>query len=526
MPLVSSPHGEVRKWYPLLVPRRQAEKSGESNAPPATPTYSYVYDRFGNRWQQNGSHSMLATFTGNNPGNPQNNNRMDSFSYDTAGNMLSDGTHTYTYDAENRLISVDNGTTATYLYDADGHRIHRSGYTVDTCDSSGKRDYIYDLSGRAFVENTFSGGTGCKAEVYAGGRHLATQVGGGTYFDHADWLGTSRLRNTYAYPTSFQTCTSLPFGDALTCSSTYDYNLHFTDKERDFESGLDNFGARYYGSSLGRFMTPDPAGVAFSMPSAPQSWNLYSYVQNNPLNFTDPDGRECVWDDGSFDSKDDASTGTYSQCSGAGGHYFDPATFTAGGGQDWSSGPNADLAAFVGRGDETGPTPDISQASSANTSTTGQTTTINFAGPNWFGTQTRFGNHPFRDNNPGDIEFGRFARNHGAIGSDGRFSVFLTSSAGGNALDALLNDANHNPAYINMSIDDAVGAYAPDFENNTAGYQQFLQNVVGVGGNTPLSSLTPAQFTALENGIARYEGFYAPGGYSVTATSMIGTPHQ
>lgn len=33
---------------------------------------------------------------------------------------------------------------------------------------------------------------------------------------------------------------------------------------------------------------------------------MYSYVQNNPLSFTDPDGRECVWDDGSFDSKDDA----------------------------------------------------------------------------------------------------------------------------------------------------------------------------------------------------------------------------
>jgi len=62
-------------------------------------------------------------------------------------------------------------------------------------------------------------------------------------------------------------------------------------------------------------------------------------------------------------------------------------------------------------------------------------------------------------------------------------------------------------------------------ENDTAGYQQFLQNVVGVSGNATLSSLTQGQFASLENGIARFEGFYAPGGYSVTATSVVGVPH-
>jgi RHS repeat-associated protein len=73
-----------------------------------------------------------------------------------------------------------------------------------------------------------------------------------------------------------------------------------TGKERDTESGLDMFGARYYGSSLGRFMTPDWAAKPVNVPYAhfgnPQSLNLYSYVQNNPTTFGDPDGH-CCWDE-------------------------------------------------------------------------------------------------------------------------------------------------------------------------------------------------------------------------------------
>src|SRR6266699_3177854 len=68
----------------------------------------------------------------------------------------------------------------------------------------------------------------------------------------------------------------------------------FTGKERDSESGLDNFGARYNSSQYGRFMTPDwsarPTPVPFADLANPQSLNLYSYVANNPLNLTDPTG--------------------------------------------------------------------------------------------------------------------------------------------------------------------------------------------------------------------------------------------
>jgi len=67
--------------------------------------------------------------------------------------------------------------------------------------------------------------------------------------------------------------------------------IPFTGKERDSESGLDYFGARYDASSLGRFMTPDPL-MASGHARNPQTWNRYAYALNNPLRFVDPDGME------------------------------------------------------------------------------------------------------------------------------------------------------------------------------------------------------------------------------------------
>jgi RHS repeat-associated protein len=70
----------------------------------------------------------------------------------------------------------------------------------------------------------------------------------------------------------------------------------YTGKERDAESGLDNFGARYYASSMGRWMSPDwsanPEAVPYSSLGNPQSLNLYGYVNNNPLSHADRDGHE------------------------------------------------------------------------------------------------------------------------------------------------------------------------------------------------------------------------------------------
>jgi RHS repeat-associated protein len=140
-------------------------------------------------------------------------------------------------------------------------------------------------------------GTWTRGEVYAEGKHLATYGNGSsgtTYFVQADWLGTERTR---LLPSGdlFETCTSLPFGDGLNCNGSADPSPnHLTGKQRDNETQLDYFGARYYSNGLGRFITPDWAAKATAVPYAefadPQSLNLYAYVRNVPTTRFDADG--------------------------------------------------------------------------------------------------------------------------------------------------------------------------------------------------------------------------------------------
>ncbi len=77
------------------------------------------------------------------------------------------------------------------------------------------------------------------------------------------------------------------------------FKSRYTGKERDAESGLDYFGARYYASNMGRWMSPDwadkPEAVPYSSLDDPQTLNLYQYVRNNPLARADKDGH-CFWD--------------------------------------------------------------------------------------------------------------------------------------------------------------------------------------------------------------------------------------
>jgi RHS repeat-associated protein len=246
--------------------------------------YTYAYDRYGNRWQQNGTHSMSLSFSGNN-------NRADGYTYDAAVNLQVDNQGcNYTYDAEDRITGVTGGTCAgeTYGYDALGRWISKANSWVTYY-------YLYDRQGRPFEEAS-SATVWTRMELYAGTRHLGTYTGsiGPAYFDYADWIGTERVVTTSSGPV-YETCTSLPFGDALTCTGGDVSPIHFTGKERDIESNLDNFGARYNSLGMGRFMSPDPlTGNA----EDPQTLNRYVYVRNGPLNLTDPTGLfivDCTW---------------------------------------------------------------------------------------------------------------------------------------------------------------------------------------------------------------------------------------
>jgi RHS repeat-associated protein len=253
----------------------------------STSPYAYVYDRYGNRWKQtaNGTCTAGTAFCISFDAN----NRVTGgiLTYDAAGNVIADNMHHYTYDAENRLTQVDAGTTASYAYDASGHRIQKTtaGTTVY---------YVYDLNGHVVTENGTAGAWN-RSEVYAGSRHLVTYRDSLTYFSSVDALGSERVRSTQN-ESSYESCDSLPFGDDQYCFGSAVGNvspLHFTGKERDSESNLDNFEARYMASSLGRFMSPDPNNSSgFDNQDDPQSWNGYSYARNNPLRYTDPSGEK------------------------------------------------------------------------------------------------------------------------------------------------------------------------------------------------------------------------------------------
>ena len=171
--------------------------------------------------------------------------------------------------------------------------------------------------------------------LYAAGSLLATYRDTNLYFSLNDWLGTKRGEGEIlASSTCVNTYYSLPFGNGLSTagSCTDATENHYTGKERDTESGNDYFGARYYASTMGRFLSPDPAGPWVADVSDPQSWNFYAYARNNPLINVDFFGYDCVY-------LNDAGTGidkngidvhsSAGECGDHGGFWVD-GTFTSG----------------------------------------------------------------------------------------------------------------------------------------------------------------------------------------------------
>jgi len=200
-----------------------------------------------------------------------------------------------------------------------------------------------------------------RAEAYAGGRHIATYVNNTTYFDHRDWLGNERVNSTLSAGIH-NSCANFPYGE-MSCTSSIS-PLHFTGKERDTESGNDLMGARYYSSSMGRFLSPDPSQGYFADPTNPQSLNFYSYALNNPLQFADPTGLfYCQWSvdaNGNEDRDDRPEDGGASQqeCSDQGGTWItepgDPETIANGTGSAIIPNPTTDVNVNGGSDDDSG----------------------------------------------------------------------------------------------------------------------------------------------------------------------------
>lgn len=216
-------------------------------------------------------------------------NRFVGMTYDSAGNLINDGTgNTYTYDAENR-ISTTAGVT--YTYDGDGERVKKSSGTL----------YWGLASNEPLAESDFAANF-TKEFIFFGGKRIARLdlSSGAVHYYFSDHLGSSNVVTNSTGSTIEEESDFYPFGGERTITNLLpDQNYKFTGKERDPESNLDYFGARYYSSNLARFITPDWAAAPTAVPYAdfgdPQSLNLYGYVRNNPLSHADPDGHDG-WD--------------------------------------------------------------------------------------------------------------------------------------------------------------------------------------------------------------------------------------
>jgi hypothetical protein len=119
--------------------------------------------------------------------------------------------------------------------------------------------------------------------------------------------------------------------------------------------------------------------------------------------------------------------------------------------------------------------------------------------------QRREGTRNWRNNNPGNIEYGIFAQRMGAIGTDGRFAVFPTLDSGTKAKEELLFGAQSN--YKNLSIAAAISRYAPPNENNTQAYIAAVTSALGVSDNTVLAQLSSSDRSKFLETISRVEGF-------------------
>jgi RHS repeat-associated protein len=242
------------------------------------PVHTYSYDKAGNR---TGKDSL--TYTVNVVNEVTALSDGTSFTYDDNGNRIQktkdDDTWDYTYDYANRLTKVEKNqvTIGDYVYDGNGKRLQKTENDVTTT-------YIYSGINVMYEKNA----TGYTSYVYGPTGLLAKRTTidqeSNTYYYHKNHLGSTRSV-TDSNKTVISTTTYQPFGDTDNEEGSEQYL--YTGKERD-STGLYYYGARYYDPEIGRFVTRDRnKGSKW----CPRSLNRYSYCYNNPVCYTDPDGK-------------------------------------------------------------------------------------------------------------------------------------------------------------------------------------------------------------------------------------------
>jgi len=242
---------------------------------------TYGYDAWGNLLQEVPTKCSAENLSVT----ANSNNQLVGNSYDAAGNTTGDGLHSYTYDAGDLLKTV--GTT-TYWYDADGQRFQK------WLNGSGSKTYWYGMGGEVLAEGDAAGHLNSEYVFFGGKRVARVDIpSGAVQYYLSDHLGSTSMVVSAAGAIENES-EYYPWGRERQFSSSDGNHYKFNGKERDSESGLDYFGARYMSSQYGRFMTPDPKLPSVRSLINPQKWNKYAYTINNPLRYFDPDGMEEI----------------------------------------------------------------------------------------------------------------------------------------------------------------------------------------------------------------------------------------
>ena len=205
-----------------------------------------------------------------------------TYTWDDNGNLKSDGVNTYTYDTANRLTRVSNqSSVSSYQYNGLGDRLQE---TVNDQTTTFTMDLNAGLT-QALVAGT-------NTYIYGNDRIAQTQ-GGATEYFLGDALGSVRqLANangaiTYASAYDPYGVSSQTYG---TSQSAYGYTGQYTDA-----TGMVYLRARYYDPASGRFPTKDSWQGDYNRPLSLNRWN---YVEANPVNLIDPNGRNPSCSDG------------------------------------------------------------------------------------------------------------------------------------------------------------------------------------------------------------------------------------
>ena len=208
-----------------------------------------------------------------------------TLTYDVNGNLTGDGTTSYRYDVQNRLVGVTRGTTViAYAYDAEGRQAMRTVGANTTRYLHGLGQEIAEYSGAA-------PGTLARRHVPGPGldEPLATVTGNAASrarrYYHADAQGSivARTDDTGAAPAAAERYTYTPWGQVGTGTGTSQDGFRWLGRRLESQIGLYDMRARTYLPWMGRFLQPDPIGTTGGI-------NLYAYAQNTPLNRTDTSG--------------------------------------------------------------------------------------------------------------------------------------------------------------------------------------------------------------------------------------------